>query len=110
RVLFRSYPRPGPTAVNDALLGLHEGLFATPVLRWLYFAAGLIGTAMIATGLVLWTAKRRTANAGRAHVGLALVERLNVGPIIGLPVAIAAYFRSEGRRLGRERRSRASAE
>jgi len=84
--------RSGPTAVNDALLGLHEGLFATPVLRWLYFAAGLIGTAMIATGLVLWTAKRRTANAGRAHVGLAPVERLNVGTIIGLPVAIAAYF------------------
>ena len=35
--------RTGPMAVNHALLGLHEGLFAGPVLRWLYFLAGLLG-------------------------------------------------------------------
>jgi uncharacterized iron-regulated membrane protein len=82
----------GPLAVNNSLLGLHEGLFAGDVVRWLYFFAGLLGTAMIATGLVLWTAKRRRQDAGPPHLGLALVERLNVGTIVGLPVAIAGYF------------------
>jgi uncharacterized iron-regulated membrane protein len=83
--------RSGPALVNDTLMSLHEGLFAGPALRGLYFLSGLLGTAMIATGLVLWTAKRRKRNE-RAHAGLALVERLNVGPIVGLPVAVAAYF------------------
>lgn len=91
-VLEHSDRRKGPIAVNDALLGLHEGLFASPVVRWLYFVSGLLGTGLIATGLVLWTAKRRTSAAGRHHAGLALVERLNVGTIIGLPIGIAAYF------------------
>jgi uncharacterized iron-regulated membrane protein len=84
-----------PKAVRDVLLGLHEGLFAGPVLRWLYFLSGLAGTAMIGAGLVLWTAKRRSRReaAGRAaQAGLAVVDRLNVGTIAGLPIGIAAYF------------------
>lgn len=87
--------RSAPKAVNDVFLGLHEGLFAGPVLRWLYFLSGLLGTAMIATGLVLWTVKRRQRaqkQAGADHRGLVLVERLNVGTVVGLPIAIAAYF------------------
>ncbi len=45
----------GPKAFRDLMLGLHEGMFATPVLRALYVWSGLLGAAMIATGLVLWT-------------------------------------------------------
>ena len=90
------YPyRTGPVMVNDALLALHEGLFAGPVLRWLYFLTGLLGTAMIGTGLVMWTAKRKPIFADRgaeSHFGMRLVERLNIGTIAGLPIAIAAYF------------------
>jgi len=41
------------------MLGLHEGLFAGPLLRALYVLSGLLGAAMIATGLVLWSVKRR---------------------------------------------------
>ncbi|RYY72752.1 MAG: PepSY domain-containing protein, partial [Comamonadaceae bacterium] len=84
-----------PKAFRDLMLGLHEGLFAGPALRALYLLAGLMGTAMIATGLVLWTVKRRQrADKARAadHAGLRLVERLNVGAMLGLPIAIAAYF------------------
>jgi len=80
---------------RDVMLGLHEGLFAGPVLRALYVLSGLLGAAMIATGLVLWAVKRRqrSEKVGEApHFGLHLVERLNVATIIGLPVAIAAYF------------------
>lgn len=82
-------------SVADVVLGLHEGLFAGPWLRWLFFLSGLLGTAMIGTGLVLWTVKRRERIercAPAAVAGLIIVERLNVGTIAGLPVAITAYF------------------
>ncbi|MDH4990670.1 PepSY-associated TM helix domain-containing protein [Aquamicrobium lusatiense] len=84
---------------RDVLFGLHEGLFANWWLRWLYFVSGLMGCAVIATGLVLWTVKRRTkhakitAGASRFDAyGLRLVEILNAGTIVGLPMAIAAFF------------------
>ena len=84
-----------PKAFRDLMLGLHEGMFAAPVLRALYVWSGLLGAAMIATGLVLWTVKRRQRVErvrGTPHLGLRAVERLNVGVVIGLPVAIGAYF------------------
>jgi uncharacterized iron-regulated membrane protein len=80
---------------RDLFIGLHEGLFAPPILRWLYFLSGLLGTAMIATGLVLWAVKRRQQAArkvGTPPLGLLLVEKLNVGTVVGLPIGIAAYF------------------
>lgn len=90
RLAQRPAWQSAPKALRDLLLGLHEGLFAPPVLRALYVLSGLLGAAMIATGMVLWTVKRR--QRGKRHAGLALVERLNVAIIMGLPVAIAAYF------------------
>ena len=89
-LLRASVPRSAPLVTYQTLLGLHEGLFAGPVLRWVYFLSGLMGTAMIGAGLVLWTTKRR-AKSGDTF-GFRLVERLNIGTIAGLPVAIAAYF------------------
>jgi uncharacterized iron-regulated membrane protein len=41
------------------LAGLHYAWFAGANLRWLYFLSGLIGCALIATGLILWTVRRR---------------------------------------------------
>lgn len=82
-------------AVRNVFIGLHVGRFADTLLRWLYFAFGLLGSGMIATGLVLWAVKRRQRaeqQNGAAHFGLRLVERLNIGTIVGLPIAIAAYF------------------
>jgi uncharacterized iron-regulated membrane protein len=78
----------------DTALALHEGLFAGPLLRWLYFASGLLGAAMIATGLVLWTSKRRQKLKvdERAHAGVRFVERFNVGIVAGLPISVAVYF------------------
>lgn len=89
----------GPGKVHRMLVGLHEGLFADWWLRWLYLVAGLLGCAMIATGLVLWTVKRRNQHLKRNDVaalfdayGLRLVEVLNAGTLVGLPIAVAAYF------------------
>lgn len=84
-----------PKLVRDIFLGLHEGLYAGGTVRALYAFCGLLGTAMVATGLILWAVKRRqrceNANA-TPHPSLRLVERLNAGTIVGLPVAVAAYF------------------
>jgi uncharacterized iron-regulated membrane protein len=85
--------RAGPWWAHDLLIGLHEGRYAGPALRWLYFLSGMIGTAMVATGLVLWTVKRRERSVGsKTSLGLNFVGRLNVGTIVGLPIGIAAYF------------------
>lgn len=85
----------GSKTFRDLMLGLHEGLFAGPVLRALYVFFGLLGSAMIATGLMLWSVKRRERaekSRQQPHFGLRLVEKLNVATVLGLPVAIAAYF------------------
>lgn len=89
-------PRPPGAAIRtqDVMIVLHTGLFADPVLRWLYFVSGVAGAIMIATGLVLWTVKRKVKllPAARASFGVRLVERLNIGVIAGTPVGIAVYF------------------
>jgi uncharacterized iron-regulated membrane protein len=76
------------------LAGLHYAWFAGANLRWLYFISGLVGCALIATGLILWTTRRRTRHEKEsvAPFGFHLVERLNIATIAGLPIGIAAYF------------------
>lgn len=85
---------PVASAIYNVFTSLHLIRFAGPPLRWLFFLSGLLGTAMIATGLVLWVVKRlpERKKLGHTPVGQRLVEVLNVGSIAGLPVAIAAYF------------------
>jgi uncharacterized iron-regulated membrane protein len=84
--------------VRDVMLSLHEGLFANWWLRWLYVIMGLMGCAVIGTGLVMWTVKRRTQHQkkhGSSRLdaaGLRVVEVLNAGTLVGLPLAVAAYF------------------
>lgn len=79
---------------NSAMLALHEGRFAGPILRFLYVLAGLAGTAMVGTGLLLWSTKRKTKlrNTARPHFGIAVIDVLNIGTIVGLPIGIAAYL------------------
>jgi len=85
-------PPPGP-AVETAgvMLGLHLGSFAGASLRWTFFLLGLTGSAMVATGLVLWTAKR-TKPGAQPFFGVRLVQRLNIGAIACLPAGMAAYL------------------
>ncbi|MFT3803129.1 MAG: PepSY-associated TM helix domain-containing protein [Burkholderiaceae bacterium] len=79
--------------VQDTFIDLHRARFADSWLRGLFFASGLLGCAMIATGLILWTVKRRQRQqAGRTDFGFRLVEVLNIGTIAGLPVGIAAHL------------------
>ena len=81
---------------RHTMIGLHAGRFADTQLRWLYFFSGVLGTLMIASGLILWFEKRRKklqAN-GNLSFGHYLVSGLNAGFIMGLPLAVATYFLS----------------
>jgi uncharacterized iron-regulated membrane protein len=80
--------RPALRTFN-LLYGLHTARFAETVARWLYFLSGLMLAALIGSGLLLWTAKRRLRGQGP---GFTLVERLNIGFVGGTPVAFAAFF------------------
>ncbi|QLF92189.1 PepSY domain-containing protein [Pseudomonas sp. ABC1] len=96
--MIREEKGTAATETRNVILSLHEGRFADWWLRWLYLLSGLLGCGMIGTGLVLWTVKRRGRHlkkdaASRFDAaGLRLVEILNAGTIVGLPVAVAAYF------------------
>ena len=87
-------PSGAATATEGTMIGLHAGRFASSVLRTLYFLSGLAGCIMVASGLILWTVKRRAklADPDRPHFGFRLVEKLNIGAIAGLPFAMAIYF------------------
>ena len=79
---------PGSLQLIRTLGGLHYGYYAGPLLRALYFLLALSGAAMIATGLVLYTARPAAAASrfGRA------AHRLNVAMVCGPVCACAAYL------------------
>lgn len=90
----------GPTgesaalATRGAMIGLHAGRFADVAIRWLYFLCSAAGTLMVATGLVLWTVKRREklADPTRPPFGFRVVERLNIAFIGGMPLAMTGFL------------------
>ncbi|RON81997.1 peptidase [Pseudomonas chlororaphis] len=87
-------PQSPIVAIRGGFYGLHMGLFAGPLLRWLYFVCGLAATAMIGTGLVIWLGKRQLkhAKSGVTPFELRLVEVLNIASMSGLVLAVAAFF------------------
>jgi len=81
-----------PAADTQAFLyGLHMARFADPLLRWLYFIAGLGSAALIATGLLLWTVKRNTGHHAPSLLDR-FIARANPGVIVGLPIAMVGFF------------------
>ena len=78
--------------VFTSFMGLHEAHFASDALRLLFFLCGLMGSATIATGLVLWSVARMPKSGETPGLGLRLVRGLNIGTILGLPIGIAALF------------------
>ena len=79
--------------LHSQAFGLHVAHFAGPVTRLSLFLLGLIGAAMVATGLIIWSMKRsRSLDEQRPPLSIRLVETLNLGVIAGLPVAIGAYL------------------
>ena len=93
-LLDAAAPRSAAVITRDGMIGLHAARFAPTTMRWLFFLSGVAGTLMVATGLVLWTVKRRTQlpDPARPHLGFRIVERLNIGFVTGLPVAMLAFL------------------
>ncbi|MFD1951561.1 PepSY-associated TM helix domain-containing protein [Sphingomonas arantia] len=88
-------PAPGgASATAGVMIGLHAGRFADTALRWIYFLCGVAGTLMVASGLVLWTVKRREKlpDPDRPHFGFRLIEKLNVAVLAGFPLGIASML------------------
>ena len=79
---------------RGVLYALHLGRFSDTAMRWLYFIVSLAGTAMVGTGLVMWTVKRRQKLPDPEHpyFGFRLVERLNIAAIAGLSIAMAGML------------------
>ncbi|MET0222521.1 MAG: PepSY-associated TM helix domain-containing protein [Tardiphaga sp.] len=84
----------GAAETRGVLYALHLGRFSDTVLRWLYFLVSFMGTAMVGTGLVMWTVKRRARlpDPDRPYFGFRLVERLNIVSIAGLSIAMTAFL------------------
>ena len=93
------------------LYGLHMARFADMGLRWALFGFGVLGSLMIATGMVLWSVKRSaksqtqasrkgaataTSTAPAAHpqapFGERLVAGINIATLTGLPLACGVYL------------------
>ncbi|USA47546.1 PepSY domain-containing protein [Acinetobacter sp. C26M] len=81
-------------AIYTLVTWLHMAHGVDSVLRWLLFLSGVLGTMMVASGLILWVVKRipDVQKLGYKPFGHRLVEVLNITAITGLPIACAAYF------------------
>lgn len=93
--LLEVHEEVGPAAeARGVLYALHLGRFSDTVTRWMYFLISLAGTAMIGSGLVLWTVKRREKliDPDRPPFGFQLVERLNIASVAGLSLAMTSFL------------------
>jgi len=77
--------------IRRIFYGLHEAKFAEPFLRWILFTLGVISSALIGTGLIMWLNKR-LEKAKIHHAGHFIVARLNLCGILGLIIAVLSYF------------------
>lgn len=77
---------------SGAFRTLHEAKFADSTIRFLFFICGLSGIIISGTGLILWIEKRKKKNSEKKTKGFWLVEKLNIGTMMGLFIAIAVYF------------------
>lgn len=88
-------PRPSAaSAVYNVFTSLHLGRFADPGVRLLLLVSGLVGSFMVASGMVLWVVKRlpERRKTGITPRGHRAVEILNVAGLGGLCLAVAGYF------------------
>lgn len=85
-----------PHQVHTVMESLHFAHFGGWGMKWMYFVSGLLGTAMMATGTIMFSVKRRqsrTREFGAASARIyRLAEALNVAALAGICVASIAYF------------------
>ena len=74
--------------------GFHFIQFEHWVARWLFFALGLIGCILIATGFIVWFETRKKRHSKGAFTSVRFVESLTITSITGLIAATFAFFLS----------------
>lgn len=79
-------------SVQRFIAGLHLVQFQHWTLRWIYFALGLSGCVMIATGFIFWLEARRASHAKKGLKGVRIVEALTVGSVTGIIAATAVFL------------------
>jgi uncharacterized iron-regulated membrane protein len=79
-------------SVQRFISGIHFVQFDNWLLRWLYFAGGLAGCVMIATGFLFWLESRRAEHAREGLRGVRVVEALATGSVTGIIGATLAFF------------------
>jgi len=80
------------TSAQRFIAGLHFIQFRHWTLRWSYFALGLLGCVLIATGYLFWLASRRRRHEQLGLSGVRLVEGLTIGSVSGIVIATFAFF------------------
>ena len=118
--LDQADPTSPAAATYGVLYGLHMARFADVGMRWALFGFGVLGSLMIATGMVLWSVKRsaksqtQAGRKGAAHTttgnatskaisatptahpkapfGERLVAGINIATLAGLPLACGVYL------------------
>lgn len=94
-VLSQTIQKSSVQKIYGGIYSLHMAPFAQPLVRVALFISGILGCLMIASGLLLWSLKRQLKNKHNTfHFGHYMVNRFNVSALVGLPVAILAYFYS----------------
>lgn len=87
----------GAASLTQSVMGsLHMASYGGLALKWVYFICGLAGSAMMATGAILFVVKRRAKHLGEFGESTArvyrLVEGLNVASIAGLAIACVGFL------------------
>jgi uncharacterized iron-regulated membrane protein len=88
---YRNEARPVLTA-QRFITGLHIIQFRHWTLRWLYFALGLSGCIVIATGYLFWLESRRKKHMQLGLRGVRIVEGLTVGSVTGIVIATLSFL------------------
>jgi uncharacterized iron-regulated membrane protein len=84
---------PAVQKVTNTFAGIHFAFYGGTPMRILYFLCAAAGTIMIATGLVMFTTKRKAmAHSPGAARFYGFVERMNVASIGGAVFACASYL------------------
>lgn len=95
KLIKKNIPPTSQSSIINTLSvfeSLHQARFAGSTLRFLFFIAGITGSVLIGSGLIIWVVKRKKKYEQKSHFGFTLVEKLNLGTIMGLFIAMGVYF------------------
>lgn len=90
--LVRRFEAGPVMTVQRVFSGVHFARFDHGTLRGLYFAGGLGGCVLVATGFLFWLEARRSRHARDGLGGVRLVETLAIGSMTGLVLATLAFL------------------